>query len=99
VNNKSGEKYSAKFLDLFKRAEKVLDSTPDDGTKTNREAAVEQYADWKEETENTELPNVFTNVKYDNLQAFMESLQSQSGLSNSWMSQNVDRFVKWLAES
>lgn len=48
VNRKSGEKYSAKFLELHKWAEKVLNASSGEDGKTNREAAVEGYTDWKE---------------------------------------------------
>lgn len=61
------------------------------------EAAVEEYADWKEEIEETKLPNVFSNVKYDNLQSFFVSLQNQSNLSNSWITESMNRFAKWFS--
>ena len=54
------------------------------------------HADWKEKVEKTELPNTFQNVKYNNFQSFLESLQNQSSLSNSWISENLNRFMKWL---
>lgn len=39
----------------------------------------------------------FQNVKYNGFQSFLESLQNQSSLSNSWISGNISRFMKWLA--
>ena len=54
------------------------------------------YTDWKETMEKTELPATFKNVKYNNFQSFFQSLQNQSSLSNSWISNNLNRFMKWL---
>lgn len=99
VNRKGGEKFGTKFLELHKRAEKVLNSKSGDNEKTNLEVAVEEYTDWKEKIEETKLPTAFSNVKYDNLQSFFASLQNQSQLSGSWMTDNMNRFMKWLAVS
>ena len=99
VNRKGGEKFSTKFLELHKRAEKVLNSKSGDDEKTNLETAVEEYTDWKEKIEETKLPTTFSNVKYDNLQNFFASLQHQSQLSGSWMTDNMNRFMRWLAIS
>lgn len=96
VNRTSGEKFSTKFLELHKRAEKVLNSTSNEEGKTNLEAAVEEYADWKEKIEDTKLPTTFSNIKYNDLQNFFASLQNQSCLSNSWMTESMNRFMKWL---
>jgi hypothetical protein len=99
VNRKSGEKYSTKLLELYQKAEKVLNNaSSDEDGKTNQEAAVEEYADWKEKIEETKLPNVFSNVKYDNLQSFFVSLKNQSNLSNSWITENMNRFAGWLSD-
>lgn len=73
-------------------------TSPDEDGKTNLEAAVEEDADWKEEIEETKLPNVFSNVKYDNLQSFFVSLQNQSNLSNSWITESMNRFARWLSD-
>lgn len=97
INRKSGEKFSTKFLELHKRAEKVLNSASNETGKTNLEAAAEEYTDWKDKMENTKLPTTFSNMKYNDLQNFFASLQKQSSLSNSWMTENVGRFMKWLA--
>ena len=99
VNRKGGEKFGTKFLELYKRAEKVLNSKSGDDEKTNLEAAVEEYTDWKEKIEEIRVPTVFSNMKYDNLQSFFASLQKQSQLSDSWMTDNMSRFMKWLAVS
>lgn len=96
VNHKSGEKYSAKFLDIMQRMAKVENSVSEGGTKTNRESTIEEYENWKEETENTALPTTFKGINYTDFQSFLESLRGQSSLSKSWMSENVDRFMKWL---
>jgi hypothetical protein len=99
VNRKSGEKYSTKLLELYQKAEKVLNNVSSDETgKTNQEAAVEEYAAWKEKIEETKLPNVFSNVKYDNLQSFFTSLQNQSGLPNSWITEGMNSFTRWLSD-
>lgn len=97
VNRKNGEKFGTKFLELHMRAEKVLNSKSGDDEKTNLEAAVEEYTDWKEKIEETKIPTIFSNVKYDNLQSLFASLQNQSQLSNSWMTDSMNRFMKWLA--
>ena len=99
VNRKGGEKFGTKFLELYKRAEKVLNSKSGDDEKTNLEEAVEEYTEWKEKIEETKMSTVFSNMKYDNLQSFFASLQKQSQLSDSWMTDNMSRFMKWLAVS
>ena len=91
INHKDGENHSAKFIELYtKAAKKILDAPSD----TKKDSG---YADWKEKVEKTKLPATFQNVKYNGFQSFLESLQNQSSLSNSWISANVSRFMKWLA--
>ena len=91
INHKDGENHSAKFIELYtKAAKKILDASSD----TKKDSG---YADWKEKVEKTKLPETFQNVKYNGFQPFLESLQNQSSLSNSWISANVSRFMKWLA--
>ena len=91
INHKGGENHSAKFIELYtKAAKKILDASSD----TKKDSG---YADWKEKVEKTKLPATFQNVKYNGFQSFLESLQNQSSLSNSWISANVSRFMKWLA--
>lgn len=70
-------------------AKKMLDASSD----TKRDSG---SADWKEKVEKTKLPATFQNVKYNGFQSFWESLQNQSSLSNSWISGNIGRFMKWL---
>ena len=90
INHKDGEKHSAKFIELYtKAAKKILDAPSD----TKKDSG---YADWKEKVEKTKLPDTFQNVKYNGFQSFLESLQNQSSLSNSWISANISRFMKWL---
>ncbi len=95
INHKDGEKYGAKFLELHKRAAKVLNAANEKG-ESNSEAAVKEYKKWEEETEKTELPQIFKNTKYTNIQSFFESLQNQSRLSNDWLNNSMARFMKWL---
>ena len=91
INHKDGENHSAKFIELYtKAAKKILDAPSD----TKKDSG---YADWKEKVEKTKLPATFQNVKYNGFQSFLESLQNQSSLSNSWISGNISRFMKWLA--
>ena len=91
INHKDGENHSAKFIELYtKAAKKILDASSD----TKKDSG---YADWKEKVEKTKLPATFQNVKYNGFQSFWESLQNQSSLSNSWISANISRFMKWLA--
>ena len=91
INHKDGENHSAKFIELYtKAAKEILDASSD----TKKDSG---YADWKEKVEKTKLPATFQNVKYNGFQSFLESLQNQSSLSNSWISANISRFMKWLA--
>ena len=91
INHKDGESHAAKFIELYtKAAKEILDASSD--TKKDSD-----YADWKENVEKTELPTTFRNVKYNNFQSFFESLRNQGSLSNSWISENISRFMKWLA--
>ena len=91
INHKDGENHSTKFIELYtKAAKKILGASSD----TKKDSG---YADWKEKVEKTKLPATFQNVKYNGFQSFLESLQNQSSLSNSWISANVSRFMKWLA--
>ena len=91
INHKDGENHSAKFIELYtKAAKKILDDPCD----TKKDSG---YVDWKEGVEKTELTDTFKDVKYDDFQSFLESLQNQSSLSNSWLSKNIGQFMKWLA--
>ena len=91
INHKDGENHSAKFIELYtKAAKKILDASSD----TKKDSG---YADWREKVEKTKLPATFQNVKCNGFQSFWESLQNQSSLSNSWISANINRFMKWLA--
>ena len=91
INHKDRENHSAKFIELYtKAAKKIQDASSD----TKKDSG---YADWKEKVEKTKLPATFQNVKYNGFQSFWESLQNQSSLSNSWISANINRFMKWLA--
>ena len=93
INHKDGENHSARFIELYTKATKeILDASSD--TK-----AESDYADWKESVEKTELPSTFENVKYNDFQSFFASLQNQGSLSNSWISENLNRFLKWLSAS
>ena len=91
INHRDGESHAAKFIELYtKAAKEILDASSD--TKKDSD-----YADWKEAVEKTELPTTFQNVKYNNFQSFFDSLRNQSSLSDSWISENIGRFMKWLA--
>ncbi|MCM1160830.1 MAG: hypothetical protein NC412_06365 [Roseburia sp.] len=95
INHKDGEKYGARFLELHKRAAKVLNAKNEKG-ETNSEAAVKKYKKWEEEIEKTKLPDIFKNTKYANIQTFFESLQKQGQLSKDWLNNSMARFMKWL---
>lgn len=91
INHKDGENHSAKFIELYtKAAKKIVNASSDTEADKN-------YEKWKETIEKTELPNTFQNVKYNNFQIFFSSMQNQSSLPNSWISDNLSRFMKWLA--
>ena len=92
INHKDGENHSAKFIELYTKAAKEILNASSDAKKDNG------YADWKESVEKTELPTTFQNVEYNGFQSFLESLQNQSSLSNSWISGNIGRFMKWLTD-
>ena len=91
INHKDGESHAAKFIELYTKAAKEILSGSSD-SKTDGD-----YADWKETVEKTELPSAFKNVKYNNFHSFFESLQNQSRLSNSWISNSLNQFMKWLS--
>ncbi len=90
INSKGGKSHATKFIELYTKAAKEILNASSDTQKDS------DYADWKETVEKTELPATFQNVKYNNFQSFLESLQNQSSLSNSWLSENLNRFMKWL---
>ena len=90
INSKGGESHAAKFIELYTKAAKEILNASSDTKKDS------DYTDWKEKVEKTELPTTFQNVKYNNFQSFFESLQNQSSLSNSWISENINKFMKWL---
>lgn len=92
-NGKMG--FGAEFLNLFKRAQKVLDAVNDKG-ETNREAAISSYKDWEEKINNTAIPAVFNNTSYTDIASFFESLQNKSHLSGDWLNNNMARFIKWM---
>lgn len=96
INHKDGEKYGAKFMELFKRAEKVLGARNEKG-ETNREAALKEYENWEEMMEKTELPKRFEHVNYTDIPLFFDSLKNQGRLTNDWFDSSMARFMKWLA--
>ena len=69
INQKGNGKFSTRFLELFKKVQKVLDSKSSSGM-TNREEAVQDYAEWKSNIEKTKLPESFQNVSYKDGQSF-----------------------------
>lgn len=90
INHKDGENHSAQFIELYtKAAKEILNASSDTKTDSN-------YEDWKESVEKTELPTTFRDVNYTDFQSFLASLQNQSSLSNSWLSENISRFMKWM---
>lgn len=91
INHRDGESHAAKFIELYTKAAKEILNASSDTKKDS------DYADWKETVEKTELPTTFQNVKYNNFQSFFDSLRIQSSLSDSWISENIGRFMKWLA--
>ena len=91
INHRDGESHAAKFIELYTKAAKEILNASSDTKKDS------DYADWKEAVEKTELPTTFQNVKYNNFQSFFDSLRNQSSLSDSWISENIGRFMKWLA--
>lgn len=95
INHADGAKHGAKFIELHKKAATIIDSADSKG-KTISEDAVDEYKKWEEKIEKTELPMVFQNVEYANMQTFFESLNNQSSLSNDWIRNNVANFIKWL---
>lgn len=88
INHRDGESHAAKFIELYTKAAKEILNASSDTKKDS------DYADWKETVEKTELPTTFQNVKYNNFQSFFDSLRNQSSLSDSWISENIGRFMK-----
>ena len=97
INHKNGEKYGTKFLELVKRADKVINGLSADGKRTNREEAEAEYKDWDKKINETRLPEKFHGVSYEDLQSFFDSLRNQSSLTDSWMNASRNRFMKWIA--
>ncbi len=95
INHKGGEKFGARFLELYKRAEKVLSGDGDSGI-NNRDAANKKYKKWQEEVESIELPEVFKGVSYTDISAFFDSLKNQGSLSNEWFDKQMQRMSGWL---
>ncbi|MCM1158841.1 MAG: hypothetical protein NC348_10130 [Clostridium sp.] len=90
INGRDGESHAAKFIELYTKATKeILNASSD-------KKADSDYADWKESIEKTKLPTTFKDVKHNDFQSFFASLQNQSSLPNSWISNNLNRFMKWL---
>lgn len=91
-----------KFIELQERINKALGASSnsyDSKTQrylTNYEEAVSQYKNWKNKMEKTQLPSVFENIQYQEIQRFMASLQGQSSLSSDWINDQVSRLNKWL---
>lgn len=100
INGESG--WGSRFIELQTQIRQVLNGksyTYDEQTgkvMTNYEEAVFQYKSWKEKMEKTELPVVFQNVQYQDVPSFFASLQNQSSLSDLWIKNNADRFMKWM---
>lgn len=92
--------WGKKFMELQKRIHQVLNSksgTVSEGKQlTNYEEAVEEYKSWKKAMNETNLPDTYSNVKYSDITAFFDSLQSQSSLETDWLVEAQERFEKWL---
>lgn len=93
INNKGG--WGSKFIELHKRAEKVLNAPGNTG-KSFYEAQQERYDAWKEKIDNTSLPETFHGISYTDMSSFLESMNGQSSLSYSWMEDQMARLMKWL---
>lgn len=90
INHEGGESHADKFIELYTKAtQEILNSSSDS-------KADGDYADWKEIIAKTELPTTFKNMKYNDFQSFFKRMQNQGSLSNSWISENLNRFMKWL---
>lgn len=100
INGETG--WGRKFIELQKRINQVLNGESSTFSKslnrnlTHYEEAVSEYKDWKSQIEKTQLPTVFRDVKYNDFQSFLDSLQNQGCLSNTWISDSVNRFMKWI---
>ncbi|MCM1129551.1 MAG: hypothetical protein NC211_06335 [Alistipes senegalensis] len=90
LNGEGGGNHAARFMELYTRATKEILSAPSGKTAGNNDA------DLKEKVNKTALPVSFQNVRYDDFSSFLASLQNQSSLSNSWITENVGMLMKWL---
>ncbi|NBJ94682.1 hypothetical protein [Parablautia muri] len=93
VENKGG--WGSKFIELHRRAEKVLNAPGDNG-KSFYEEEHARYDTWKEKIDHTTLQETFYGTVYTDMSSFFESLKGQSSLSDAWMDSQMERFMKWL---
>lgn len=89
------ERWGAKFIELHRRAEKVLNA-PGVFGKSFYEQERERYNIWKEKIDNTTLPDTFHGVSYTDMSSLLESIKGQSSLSEDWMREQTARLMKWL---
>lgn len=92
--------WGRRFIELQNRINQVLNRRSSSSKDyTNYEEAVSKYKNWKDQMVKTELPSVFQNMQYQDFQLFATGLQKQSSLSDTWISNQVNRMVKWLTVS
>jgi len=94
--------WGREFIELQKKVNAFLNADSgqkrSDGSKlTVAEAEAGKYSGWKKKITDTKLPETFKGVRYDDLNAFFESLQGQGSLSNDWIAAGRDRMTKWLS--
>ncbi|WP_286081012.1 hypothetical protein [Parablautia intestinalis] len=95
LNKDNKERWGAKFIEIHRKAEKVLNASGVFG-KSFYEQERERYNIWSEKIDNTTLPDTFHGVSYMDLSSFSESMKGQSSLSEAWMREQTARLMKWL---
>lgn len=92
--------WGKEVIDLQKRINQMLNSnsgTVFQGKQlTYYEEAVYEYQSWKKNMNETKLPGTFADIKYTDMASFFESLNSQSSLDENWLTEEQERFAKWL---
>ncbi len=92
--------WGKKLIELQKRIHQFLNG--DSGTAvqgkqlTKYEETAAEYKAWKKEMNDTKLPDTFDKVNYADVTAFFESLNSQSSLTDSCLTEAALHFEKWL---
>ncbi len=99
VRGESG--WGRKFIELQNRINQTLNGRSGTWAQgkelTFYEEAVHNYQTWKKSVDDTELPNIYSNVDRRDITAFFDSIRHQGCLGESWLDAARERFTGWLA--